>query len=183
MQPSVTDDPKVMSDALVSLLEKIGPSNLVTHSNSGLYGWLAAANTNLVRAIVSYEPAFVYPESQSTEILSDERIQPKSGQQPAVTPIPDEQFARLLDVPMQIVFRDNIPLEPISNPIADGRRIQFYVATRFTGLVNERSGSAVLLPLPEAGLRGNPHFMFSNLNNTEVANYLCNFLAHHGPDK
>ena len=41
-----------------------GPGILMTHSRSGQYGWATAlAKTNLVKAIVAYEPAhFVFPE-------------------------------------------------------------------------------------------------------------------------
>ncbi len=56
IRPSVSEDPEVMSRALVALLDQIGPAILVTHSNSGLYGWLAAARSPNVKAIVSYEP-------------------------------------------------------------------------------------------------------------------------------
>jgi hypothetical protein len=34
--------------------------------------------------------------------------------------------------------------------------------------------------LPEAGLRGNSHFMFSDLNNEQVADQLVLFLDMHG---
>jgi len=44
-------------DAIVALLEKIGPSILLTHSQSGPLGWLAAdARPDLVKAILSVEP-------------------------------------------------------------------------------------------------------------------------------
>jgi len=44
-------------DAIVSLLEKIGPSILLTHSQSGAFGWpVADARPDLVKAIVAVEP-------------------------------------------------------------------------------------------------------------------------------
>jgi pimeloyl-ACP methyl ester carboxylesterase len=44
-------------DALVALLEKIGPSILVTHSQSGPFGWLVGdARPDLVKAVVALEP-------------------------------------------------------------------------------------------------------------------------------
>ncbi|MBM2812871.1 MAG: alpha/beta-hydrolase, partial [Chloroflexi bacterium] len=44
-------------DALVALLEKTGPSILLTHSQSGPFGWLVAdARPDLVKAIVAVEP-------------------------------------------------------------------------------------------------------------------------------
>ena len=44
-------------DALVALLDKIGPAILLTHSQAGAFGWpVADARPNLVKAIVAVEP-------------------------------------------------------------------------------------------------------------------------------
>ena len=44
-------------DAIVALLEKIGPSILLTHSQSGAFGWpVADTRPDLVKAIVAVEP-------------------------------------------------------------------------------------------------------------------------------
>jgi pimeloyl-ACP methyl ester carboxylesterase len=44
-------------DALIALLEKIGPSILLTHSQSGAFGWLVPdARSDLVKAIIAIEP-------------------------------------------------------------------------------------------------------------------------------
>ena len=45
-------------DALVALLDKIGPAILLTHSQSGAFGWpIADARPKLVKAIVAVEPS------------------------------------------------------------------------------------------------------------------------------
>ncbi len=44
-------------DALIALLEKIGPSILLTHSQAGAFGWpVADARPDLVKAILAIEP-------------------------------------------------------------------------------------------------------------------------------
>jgi pimeloyl-ACP methyl ester carboxylesterase len=44
-------------DAIIALLEKIGPSILLTHSQSGAFGWpVADARPDLVKAILAAEP-------------------------------------------------------------------------------------------------------------------------------
>jgi pimeloyl-ACP methyl ester carboxylesterase len=44
-------------DAILALLEKIGPAILLTHSQSGAFGWpVADARPDLVKAIVAIEP-------------------------------------------------------------------------------------------------------------------------------
>jgi len=45
-------------DAGAALLDKIGPAILLTHSQSGAFGWpIADARPNLVKAIVAVEPS------------------------------------------------------------------------------------------------------------------------------
>ena len=44
-------------DALIALMEKIGPSILLTHSQAGAFTWpVADARPDLVKAIVAIEP-------------------------------------------------------------------------------------------------------------------------------
>jgi pimeloyl-ACP methyl ester carboxylesterase len=46
------------SDAMIALLEKIGPAILLTHSQSGAIGWpVADARPDLVKAVVAVEPS------------------------------------------------------------------------------------------------------------------------------
>jgi pimeloyl-ACP methyl ester carboxylesterase len=58
--PSIQDftlQQQLNRDAIVALLEKIGPSILLTHSQSGAFGWpVADARPNLVKAILAVEP-------------------------------------------------------------------------------------------------------------------------------
>jgi pimeloyl-ACP methyl ester carboxylesterase len=58
--PSIEDftEQQVLNrDALVALLDKIGPAILLTHSQSGAFGWpVADARPALVKAIVAVEP-------------------------------------------------------------------------------------------------------------------------------
>src|SRR5262245_15273581 len=58
--PSLVSFPKQQElnrDALIALLDKIGPAILLTHSQSGAFGWpVADARPNLVKALVAVEP-------------------------------------------------------------------------------------------------------------------------------
>ena len=58
--PSIENFPlqqSVNRDAILALLEKIGPSVLLTHSQSGAFGWpVADARPDLVKAILAVEP-------------------------------------------------------------------------------------------------------------------------------
>lgn len=169
--PTVSDDREIISGALIKLLDKIGPAVLVTHSQSGLFGWLAGARSPNVKGIVSYEPGFVFEKS----VLPPPILLFK-GTQPSGTPITPAEFAKLATVPLQVVYGDNIPKQPIPDLIADGRRAQVVTSVMFTDALNKHGGQASVLHLPDAGLRGNSHFMFSDLNNVQVADELSKFL-------
>ena len=58
--PAIADFDKqqiLNRDALVALLDKIGPSILLVHSQAGAFGWpVADARPNLVKAILAIEP-------------------------------------------------------------------------------------------------------------------------------
>lgn len=58
---NVEENDKIVN-ALVALLDKIGPAILMTHSQSGPFGWRAAiARPNLVKGIVAVEPGLGIP--------------------------------------------------------------------------------------------------------------------------
>jgi pimeloyl-ACP methyl ester carboxylesterase len=69
--PSITSFPKQQElnrDALVALLDKIGPAILLTHSQSGAMGWpVADQRPKLVKAIVAVEPSG--PPAHDVEML------------------------------------------------------------------------------------------------------------------
>jgi hypothetical protein len=62
--PTVSDNPEISSGELVALLDKIGSAILVTHSQSGLFGWLVRSRSSNVMGIISYEPGFVFPRDE-----------------------------------------------------------------------------------------------------------------------
>ena len=178
IRPVVSDDPEVISGALIALLDRIGPAIVVTHSNSGLWGWLTAARSAKVAGIVSYEPGVVFPKESMPAPLPLYK-----GTQDAGAPVTAAEFANLAKIPIQVVFGDNIPQQPVPDLPADGRRAQIVAARMFAEALNATGGKASLLLLPDAGLRGNTHFMFSDLNNVAVADQLSAFLAKHRLDE
>jgi pimeloyl-ACP methyl ester carboxylesterase len=170
--PMVSDDREIIAAALVALLERIGPAILVTHSQSGLFGWLAGARSANVKGIVAYEPGFVFPQGELPA-----PIPLFKGTMPAGTALTQTEFTRLARVPMQVVYGDNIPPNPIPELVADGRRAQIVASKLFAAAIGKHGGKAEILHLPDAGLHGNSHFMFSDLNNVEVADQLSKFLS------
>ena len=169
--PTVSDNAEIISGTLVALLDKIGPAIVVTHSQSGLFGWLAGARSPNVKGIVAYEPGFVFPQGSVPP-----PIPLFKGTQPSGTPVTPAEFAKLAQVPLQVVYGDNIPKQPIPDLVADGRRAQVVTSPMFVDALNRQGGRASVLHLPDVGLYGNSHFMFSDLNNVAVADQLSLFL-------
>jgi pimeloyl-ACP methyl ester carboxylesterase len=175
--PIVSDDPEIITGTLVALLDRIGPAILVTHSQSGLFGWLAGARSPNVKGIVAYEPGFVFPQGELPA-----PIPLFKGTMTAGTAVTQAEFNRLARVPIQVVYGDNIPATPIPDLVADGRRAQIVASKLFVVAIGRHGGKAEIQHLPEVGLRGNSHFMFSDLNNLEVADQMSKFLGANGLD-
>ncbi len=83
--------------------------------------------------------------------------------------VPESEFLKLTRIPIVLYFGDNIPNRPVENPGLDGMRARFEMARRWCEMVNRYGGDAKLVPLPAVGLKGNPHFPMSDLNNVPVA--------------
>jgi hypothetical protein len=62
---------EVNSDAVSALVDRIGPTILFTHSQSGGPGWVSAIKNANIKAIVSFEPGsgFVFPPDEMPEIM------------------------------------------------------------------------------------------------------------------
>lgn len=168
------DDVHRDADANVVLLDKIGPSVVVTHSGSAIRGWVTAIKTDNVAALVAYEPVHVVmPENDLKPPHPPGRYQP--------IPVSEEEFDRLTKVPIQIVFGDNIAPAP-TGTVRDLWVEAKANAIDFVDAINSRGGNATLQSLPDIGIRGNTHFAMSDLNNVEIADLLCRYLNEHGLD-
>jgi hypothetical protein len=65
---------------------------------------------------------------------------------------------------------------------SDSYRASLALSQRFVELVNKYGGNAEVLMLRDAGLTGNTHIPFADLNNVAVADLLSKFLSEHGLD-
>lgn len=172
-------DMDVNSGAVAALFDRIGPAILVTHSHSGGMGWLTAARSRNVRAIVSYEPGsgFIFPAGEVPPPM------PSAGGPLQAAGVPLEQFMPLTRIPIVIYYGDNIPAQPHANPGQDQWRVRLAMARLWADAINRRGGDATVVHLPEGGVRGNTHFPFSDLNNLEVADLMWKFFVQKGLDR
>ena len=178
------ENEQVETDALAVLLNEIGPAIVLTHSSTGIRGWITATKTAAVAALVSYEPgAVVFPEGEVPPPIA----RADGMRVPAGNAVPLADFMKLTKMPIQIVWGDYIPSELSATNVGprltlDNRRINVVRAKLFVDAINRHGGNAKNVMLPEIGVRGNTHFPMLDLNNVKIADLLSAFLKEHGLD-
>ena len=173
-------DFNLVAETMAKLLDKLGPSILVTHSQGGGCGWLTVPKSDNIKAIAAYEPGGsprLFPEGEVPE-----PIETSFGTIEG-TPIPLEEFKKFTRMPIVIFYGDHIATEPTDNYGADQWRAELAMGRKFAELVNKYGGDATVIHLPELGIKGNTHFMFSDLNNVELADLLSKWLKEKGLDE
>jgi pimeloyl-ACP methyl ester carboxylesterase len=190
-------------DALVSLLERIGPAILLVHSQSGPYAWLVAdARPDLVKSILSIEPNG--PPFREVELLgTGENGEPWYRHEDVISRPWGVARERLT------YARDGMVLENRFEPVAQPAPRVDLVApllqpqpaatlARLAGkpilMVTEKASyhapydhatSAFLAQagvahehvyLAEHGLRGNGHMVMLEHNNHEIADLLLDWI-------
>ncbi|MNV89976.1 hypothetical protein D3C71_1843120 [compost metagenome] len=91
--------------------------------------------------------------------------------------VAQDQFDALTRLPILIFYGDNIPTDPVRLPAQDSWRARLQMARLWRDAVNRHGGDVRLIHLPEIGIKGNSHFIFSDLNNIEIADLVSTFLA------
>lgn len=169
-------DVHVAAAAVAALFDQIGPGVLVSHSQGGGVGWIAALQSSNIRAIAAYEPGSNFPFP-----LGEVPAPMESSAGPlAAMGVPLEEFLRLTRIPIVIYYGDYIPEQPTPLRGQDQWRVRLAMARAWVSAVQRHGGDARLVCLPDIGLRGNTHFPFSDMNNLVVADVLQEFLAEKG---
>jgi alkylhydroperoxidase/carboxymuconolactone decarboxylase family protein YurZ/pimeloyl-ACP methyl ester carboxylesterase len=171
-------DLEVVADGASAVFKRIGPGLLFTHSQGGGSGWLIAIKNSNVKAIVAFEPgsSFVFPEGEVPPPI------PSAFDTVQGAAVPMTQFTALTKIPILVFYGDNIPAEPVSLPAQDSWRARLKMARLWRDAVNKHGGDVTLVHLPEIGIKGNTHFIFSDLNNVQIADLVSKFLAEKGLD-
>jgi hypothetical protein len=187
--PNTGEEPKTpehrafMGSTMTALLRQTGPAVLLTHSNSGQYGWYAAmaAEPSQVKAIVAYEPgAFTFPEGERPAEIPVRAKGVAEAMEPRMVSMTD--FQKLTKIPILVIYGDNISKEPSEVFNVDVWRVASTRAKQFIDAVNRHGGNAQLVLLPEIGIKGNTHAPFADLNNLEIAAHLESWLQDRGLD-
>jgi len=172
------DNTTVIVDGLVALFEKIGPAILVTHSQSVTLGWMTAIRSSNVKGIVAYEGGSFFPTGEQPAPI------PRYDGTPSVpgTAVSLGDFMQLTKMPIQIVYGDGISA-PSPFPGVDGMRLNLAYSREMVAAVNRYGGDMSLVHLPEIGIHGNTHFIYSDMNNVQIADLMSTFLHDKKLDK
>ena len=165
-------DAGIISDAMSALFAKIGSGILFTHSQGGGPGWLTAIKNPNVKAIVAFEPGsgFIFPEGELPPVM------PSAAGPLSPEAVPLSDFQKLTRLPIVIYYGDNFPVEPTTERGQDNWRVRRAMARLWVDAINKHGGDARLVHLPEIGIRGNTHFLMSDLNNVQIADQVSQFL-------
>ncbi len=191
--PTASGKPELlMKEAGAALLDRIGPAILLTHSQSGAFGWqIADARPKLVRGILAVEP------STKPVVNADGTTTPPYGistmpitYAPAVTDSA-QLSRRLQDAPdspdLLRCWAQADPVRHLPNlqgiPIAivlaqaslfaqDGHCLSRYLTQ--AGVANE------LVRLEDVGITGNGHMLMLEKNSDQIAAFLAGWLKRKG---
>jgi pimeloyl-ACP methyl ester carboxylesterase len=174
-----TKEPYAVVEALSEVFDRAGPGVLFTHSAGATDGWLTAVKNENVLAVVALEPGlnrFLYPlgkpagpaeSSEASEVSEDPA--PSSESQ-------NEALRRLIKIPIIIYFGDNIPAEETGIPSQDFWRDTLKSARDWADYINDAGGDVTVVHLPEIGIKGNTHFLMSDLNSDIIAEHVIAWL-------
>ena len=136
------------------------PDRGVDQFGRRLRALLTAIKSDNIKAIVMYENVgYVFPEGEGPD------LEPGPFG-PVEVPLAD--FRKLTRVPMQAVWGDNVDKSASYSAALEQ-------AKRFVEVVNKHGGKAEILMLRDAGLTGNTHIPFADMNNVAVADLLRSF--------
>jgi pimeloyl-ACP methyl ester carboxylesterase len=185
-------------DALVALLEKIGPAILLTHSQSGPFGWLVAdARPDLVKAVLAVEPNgppffdlqligapdwFRYGAKTRTwgitAVPLNYSLQAESASDLAIVEqeqADSSEFAKCWlqkEPARQLPNLQKVPILVVTSE-ASFRAVDDHCTVKF---LNQAGVHPTWTKLGDIGLHGNGHMMMLEKNNLQIAEVLAHWL-------
>ena len=200
--PSLSDFPKQQElnrDALVALLDRIGPAILLTHSQSGAFGWpVADARPDLVKAIIAMEPngppvRVVIDGLEQPDWYRDDDAEKPYGltvapltYEPPVTADRPLRFVRQAAPDAAGLVRCWAQAEPAAKlPRLMGIPIGIFVAEASYHAAYDHCTSAYLaqagvdhdfIRLEARGIRGNGHMMMLETNSDAIAQLVAEWV-------
>ncbi|MGE0114038.1 MAG: alpha/beta hydrolase [Steroidobacteraceae bacterium] len=188
---SAAETQTLVQAAGTALLDRIGPSVVLTHSQSGPFGWLLAdARPDLVKGIVAIEPNG--PPLQASPELGAGKQLPWGVSDIPITYFPSVQDANDLQVVQQVtpdrpgllacwqqqeparqlVNLKHIPILILTTEASYHTRYDHCTANwlRQAGVANDA------VRLEDVGIKGNGHMVMLEKNNLDVAHWIDDWI-------
>jgi pimeloyl-ACP methyl ester carboxylesterase len=177
-------------DAGAALLDKIGPAIVLTHSQSGAFGWLIAdARPQLVKAIVAIEPsgppfeatiigtgkarafgptdipiAYDPPIKEASELAVEREAEPDG---PGLfvcwmQKAPARQLVNLKSIPVMVMAAE-----------ASYHQVYDHCTAKY---LNQAGVKTEYIRLQDKGIRGNGHMVMIEKNNLDIARLVDDWL-------
>jgi pimeloyl-ACP methyl ester carboxylesterase len=200
--PSIADATLQMAltrDGVVALLDKIGPAIVMTHSQSGAFGWpIADARPDLVKAILAIEP--VGPPFFNTDIVPAPewfRDSPMQLRRWGVTDVPLTYSPPVKDPSEIAIVREEKPDAPDlvrcwlqkspARQLTNLQKTPILIVTAEASyhapydyctvkFLTQAGAHATHIRLADIGIHGNGHMMMLEKNNAEIAAVLSRWL-------
>lgn len=172
---------QLVAESMVAVFERTGDGILITHSAGGGPGWMTAIKSDKVKAVIALEPStFPFPTGELPAVEETTSPFPAVGME-----VSYEDFIRLTKIPIVVYFGDNIPSGdvPVANWGFDNWRTRLNLARKWATVMKKHGGDVEIVCLPDVGVKGNTHFMMSDLNNVEVADVIERWLKSKGLNK
>lgn len=83
---------------------------------------------------------------------------------------------KLTKIPIVVYFGDYIPKEESKAYSQNFWRNVLTTAHQWAKVVNAHGGDVTIVHLPEIGIKGNTHFIMSDLNNVDIADLISSWL-------
>ncbi|KAH6652960.1 Alpha/Beta hydrolase protein [Truncatella angustata] len=178
-----TEQERAMKEAGVALLDKIGPSILITHSQGGLYGWaIADARPTKIKALIQVEPKgppfqevifsteFTRPWGLTSVPLTYSPA-PANSSAPLATRVVAAPTSNLTDCILQAEPARKLPnLAKVPILIDTGEASYHAMYDYCSFLFLKQAGvEAEFLELGKAGIHGNAHLQFMEKNSDVIA--------------
>lgn len=179
----------VVRDAGAALLDKIGEAILVTHSQSGPFGWLVAdARPNLVKGIVTIEPsgppiknkkgkasmpwgATVIPMKYSPSISNPNEL--KVEEEKTVDGPNLLKCWKQVEPAKKLVNLQNIPILFITSESSYHAEYDHCTSK----WLSQAGAKNDFVRLENIGMKGNGHMIMLEKNNLEIASWIKNWLT------
>jgi len=184
---------KLVQHAAAALLDRIGPAIVLTHSQSGPFGWLIAdVRPKLVKAIVAVEPSG--PPFQDTVIGKDKARAwgvtdiPITYDPPITDPsqLQIEQQATPDKPDLVQCWQQKAPVHSLANlrsiPVmlltseASFHAVYDHCTARY---LKQAGVNTDFVRLEERGIHGNAHMMMLEKNNLQIAKLITSWLGTH----